>query len=333
MRENYKWLEEAANVTKDVLPEAFLLKSSTHGKYLDSFKLKPININYFQKKLESELVDLYEKYRRKDRNILNIYDIDDPQKEDAIVISMNDFEQAKVTVDKIFLNTDANPIDSLDTMQKAKFCAIYFEIPDNKSIIIFGSISLYLKNSKNIGLVTEYTEEGLKELENPVLTFNVYFPCIYFEEKEIIIFLDIKMGEKIFQLTEHHREISKSVFKRLEEEGLQIKQDVLDEELKNKTIVNNIAKLEKNFLFDKDINFYKKAQKRLTDEKVDDNDTHLKIVNDKIILDGKVEIKTFLNATEHNYVKSIMPDDDDTLYQSSSKHKVKKKIQKQNHTT
>lgn len=301
----------------------FLLRKSTHGKYLDSYKLKPVKTNYFRKKLKSVIDELHEKYNNNDIKIKNFHDDD----ENAVsILDVNEYNSIKNTIEQILQSLETNPIESLKSMKRVNYSAMLFDMPEEKSLITIDTVSIFNKAFDKFGLVATYDEIGLQELEkDSLLIFGLSIPCIYFEEEEKLLVLDRAKTEKIFNLIEHYQEKANEKFEELEnEEIIELDKGVLTAELKNITTARRIDKMIKGNLFTTDIEIYKKHDEYLKKHpEIDDELTQLIIKNNKVVLDTQDRIKSFLHITSMNIVNPVI--DNSQTYISFQKRKVKTK--------
>ena len=304
----------------------FLLKKSTHGKYLDAYRLKPIKTQYFKRKLRAELECIKEKYESNQIKIRNFYR-EDTDENTLSILDVSKHASIKNTIEQILQSADANPIDSMKSMRLARFSAMLYDIPDEKSMIALDFVSIFSKSAfEKGGLVATYDEVGLEELKkDSALVFRFGLPCIYFEEEEKLLVLNKPKTEEIFNLLEHYQEKASAKFKELEdEEIIDIDNALLQGELKNITTARRINNMIEGDMFTTDIGFYKKYEKFFSEHSdLDDELTKLTIKQGKVLLHDKNHFQSYLHMTSYNIQQSVIEDEE--IYIAFQKRKVKRK--------
>jgi hypothetical protein len=302
---------DTAQSLGDIKPVGFLLKKPTHGRYLDAFKLKPVKTDYFRSKLALELIRIGEQVNKGE---IRMVDFDDENADDENTISVMDVEKyqsVKTTIAQIFQQSASNPIDSLKTMQRAKFSAMVFTIPQNKSVIALDNVSIFYKNAfEKFGLVAGYDEDGLGALgKDSALVFKYGLPCIYFEEKKRLLIIDSKRTEDMFSLLEHYQAKGNMQFTELSQTILTLDNAVLQAELKNITTARRISRMIDGKLFSADIALYKRHEAFIKSRGIDDKLVQIEISGDRVVVDTKEKFKAFLHVTSLNLVNPVLAPD------------------------
>ena len=305
-----------------ISPMGFLLKKARHGKYLNAYRMKPINTDYFRDKLMLTLKSVYDKYKTREIKIKDIYaDVDDNA---VVILDVNEYQTIKSTIEQIFQDAETMPMDSLKSTARAKFSAMLFDIPDGKSVISIDTVEVFFKNVFEKGIfVATYDETAVEEMKHDsALVFRYELPCIYFEEEEKLLVLDRKKTEGIFNLLEHYQKNARTKFVELVDENIvEIDSAVLDSELKNITTARKINSMIKTDEFTKDIDFYKEYKSKSSD--FDDKLAQITIKNDKVIISNKDDLLAFLHITRDDVIESLMYPD--KKYISYVKRPIKRK--------
>ena len=305
-----------------ISPMGFLLKKARHGKYLNAYRMKPINTDYFRDKLMLTLKSVYDKYKTREIKIKDIHaDVDDNA---VVILDVNEYQTIKSTIEQIFQDAETMPMDSLKSTARAKFSAMLFDIPDGKSVISIDTVEVFFKNVFEKGIfVATYDETAVEEMKHDsALVFRYELPCIYFEEEEKLLVLDRKKTEGIFNLLEHYQKNARTKFVELVDENIvEIDSAVLDSELKNITTARKINSMIKTDEFTKDIDFYKEYKSKSSD--FDDKLAQITIKNDKVIISNKDDLLAFLHITRDAVIESMMYPD--KKYISYVKRPIKRK--------
>ncbi|MDE1728186.1 hypothetical protein [Candidatus Nitrosotalea okcheonensis] len=295
---NYDWIFDSISNLENITPKGFLLKKSTHGRYLDAFKLKPIKTVYFRKKIISELKRIKEAYDKEQIKIVS-FDKQDTEDNALSVLDIDKFSSIKSTIDQISQSAEANSIDSLKSMERAKFSAMLFDIADEKSVIAIDTVSIFSKAFEKGGLVATYDEIGLHELtQDSALVFKFGLPCIYFEEKKKLLVIDRESTESIFNLLEHYQKKASVQFSETLVDIIKLDDGVFQSEIKNITVARRINNMIEGGLFTTDIELYKKHETIIKSHpEWDDELTQLVIEDNKVKLDSSDRFKSFLHLT------------------------------------
>ena len=329
--DNYDWVFDNVKKIKNIKPMGFILKKSKKGKYLESYRLKIIKTEYFRDKIQKRFNIVEDKIKKKETKIKKFHQEITDEENVVFVLDVEDHSSIKKTIDEIYQTSSANESDKLETLDKAKFSAMLFDLPEEESIIGLDFVSIYDKKAfKKMGLIATYDENGLEELEkDAVLVFKFTLPCIYFEKKSKLIIFDKKKTETMFNLMEYYQEKARKTFTKLKDEDIiEISNNVFESEIKNVENARKINKMIEDDSFIMDVDRYKKYDKFLkNDPDIDDELTRLEIKNNKVIIDNKDKFRSFLHMTENNLQRSVLDDDDDT-YISFRKRKVKRKSDK-----
>lgn len=300
----------------------FLLRKARHGQYLDAFRMKPVRTNYFKNKLELSLNTVLTRYHN---NEIKFDDMHIDTEEDAVVVlDVDRYQTVRLTIEHIFQQAEANELDSLKSVTGAKFSAMLFGIPNNNSVIAIDSVSIYNKTVFEKGqLVATYDDVSLQELkEDSVLIFEYGLPCIYFEKMRKLLVLDKQKTEKIFNLLEYYRKNAQTKFDELvDEELVEINNVMLNLELSNITTARKINNMVRTDSFTKNIDYYKEYEKRSTD--FDDDQAKITIKNDKVIINTKDDLRSFLYITREDILESIM--DPDRKFLAFKKRPIRRK--------
>jgi len=222
-------------------------------------------------------------------------------------------------------NTDKNSIDSLKSMERARFSGMLFAIPSNKSLIAIDFVSIYDKKAfEKFGLVATYNTLGLEELgHDAILIFKFSLPCIYFEEEKKLLVINREKTEAIFNLLEHYQEKAMGKFEELVESKI-IKLDnaILQGEIKNITTARKINIMIETELFTTNIELYKKHEQLIKNHpEWDDELTQLSIEKDQVVIDTIDKFQSFLTITSFDIVNPAV--DPTQHYISSKKRKIK----------
>lgn len=322
--DKYQWIFDTIKNIENIKPECFLLRKDQRGKFFHSYKLKPVQTEYFGSTIKSKLLETKEGYNNKEIKIINFYD----EETDDYIVSILDatkYDFIQKTIENIFQTSSANEIEKLDLMEKVNFSALLFKIPDKKSIIALDSVSIFNQAFKKIGLVTTYDDKGIEKLkkDKSILVFKLGLPCIYFEEFKKILVFDRPKTEKILNLKEYYKEKAKTKFRKLVDEGIIDMDDkIFEKETDNITTVRRINKMIENNIFTTDITIYRKYETYFKKHvEIDDEITKLEIKNDKIMLHSKQHFQSFLHLTEDNLEQSVI--DDSKIFVAYRKRKVK----------
>lgn len=322
-KENFSWVFNSIVDLENVKPTGFLLKKATHGRYLDAFKLKSVRTSYFRKKLMLEINRVKEKYESGDLKITD-FDKDDTEDENVItILDVDKLSSIKNTIDQIFQQSESNPIDSLKSMERAKFSAMLFDMPDGKSLIAIDSVSIFDKNAfEKGGLVATYDDLGVQELgKDSVLIFRFGLPCIYFEEKKKLLVINKAKTEQIFNLLEHYQQRANEKFEELESNMITVDDGVLQSELKNITIARRINNMIESQAFPSDIQFYKRHEEFIKQNGLDDELTQIFIKDGRVMIDSHDRFKSFLHITSLNIVNPVI--DPQQYFVAFRKRKIK----------
>lgn len=285
---------------ENVSVKGFLLKKTTHGRHLDAFKLKPVRTNYFKKKVLSELIRIKEEYENKTLKIVK-FDKHDSEENVVSILDVEKYSSIKNTIYQIFQSSEANSMDSLKSMQRAKFSAMLFDLSDDKSLITIDSVSIHNKAFEKGSLVATYDDVGLRELDkDSTLIFKFGLPCIYFNKEKKLLVINREQTEKIFNLLEHYQEKAKKQFNQLiADEIIDLDKDVFQDEIKNIVTARKINHMVEDGVFTNDITIYKKHEQLIADHpEWDDEYTQLLIKQNRVVLDSNNRIKSFLTITK-----------------------------------
>lgn len=320
---NYNWIFESSENIKNIKPHAFLLKKAQHGRFLNSFRLKVVKTNQFQKSTEKKLIEITTDIKNKSKKIKKFHS-DFTDDYDYFVLDKTKHSYIRETITELFQTADTNPISSLKTMTKMKISAVVFKMPDNKSIIAIDTVSVYDKEAlEGAGLLATYDELGIEELKkDSALIFNFNFPCLFFEETGQLLVLDKKLTERIFNFSEIYIKKSTEIFEKLQsEEIIEIDEAVLQKELKTLTMSRRINNMIEDNQFKTDIAIYKKYESFLKrhPEFVDEY-TKLTIKNDKVLIKDEHDFRSFVFMTGFNILKSVVGED--KYYIAFKKRKV-----------
>lgn len=297
---DHDWLFESITELENVSVKGFLLKKSTHGRYLDAFKLKSIRTSYFKKKVMSELERIKKDYEDEKLKIVN-FDKHDSEENVVSILEVEKYSSIKNTIDQIFQSSEANAMDSLKSMQRAKFSAMLFDLPDEKSLITIDSVAIHNKAFEKGSLVATYDEIGLRELDkDSALIFKFGLPCIYFHKQKKLLVINREQTETIFNLLEHYQEKAIKKFNELVSDGIiELDKDIFQHEIKNITTARKINNMVEERVFTKDITIYKKHEELIiAHPEWDDEYTQLLIKENKVILNSNNRIKSFLIITK-----------------------------------
>ena len=330
MVEDYQWIFDGINNIDNMQPQGYLLKKRGQKQQLDSYKLKVIKPEYFREKIKSKLGEMQKKLNNKEIKITKFYKEDT----DESVISILDVDKhiwIKNTINDIFQTSAANSMNKLDDMENARFSAMLFKIPGNKSIIAIDFVSIFSEAFEKVGLVATYDDIGLQELnKNAVLVFKFGLPCVYFEERNKLVVLDKKDTEKIFNLLEHYQKKANQKFKELiDEEIIEIDEKILQTELEKIGPARRINNMIEEDIFTTDIAVYKKYDVFFKNHnEIDDELTQLSIKDNKVIIDTKDRFYSFLHLAGYNLGQSVI--DDKFLFITFQKRKIKTKKKSKN---
>ena len=323
MVNDYQWIFDGIDNIDNIQPQGFLLKKDGHKRQLDSYRLKVIKTTYFRKNLKSKLEEMQKKLNNKEIKITKFYKEDT----DEFVISIlnaDEYIWIKNTITDIFQTSATNSIGKLDNMENARFSAMLFKIPENKSIIAIDFVSIFSKAFEKFGLVATYDDIGLQELDkDAALVFKFGLPCIYFEEVHKLVVLHKKDTEDIFNLLEHYQKKANQKFNELvDEEIIEINKALLQTELKKIGPARKINNMIEEGMFITDIAVYKKYDAFLKKhDEFDDELTQLSIKNNKVIIDTKDRFHSFLYLTGYNLGQSVI--DDKILFIAFQKRRIK----------
>ena len=306
----------------DIYPMGFLLRKTRHGGYLDAFKMKPINTNYFKTKLETALKTVLDRSKNGE---IRFEDMHEDTEDDAVVVlDVGGYQTVRHTIEQIFQHTEANELDSLKSVIGAKFSAMLFGIPDGKSVIAIDSVDIYDKTVVEKGyFIATYDDTALEELkQDSALVFKYGLPCIYFEKENKLLVLNRRKTEQIFNLVEYYRKNAETKFAELKDEGIvEIDDDVLNSELKNITTARKINNMIKTDSFTRNIDYYKEYESRSSD--FDDERAKITIKNNKVVISSKDDLRSFLHITREDVLESMM--DPDKKFLAFKKRPIKRK--------
>lgn len=326
--DDYQWIFDGIENIKNIRPHGFLLKKDRHKQQLDSFKLKTIQTTYFRKKLKLKLEEIQKKLNSKEIKIAKFYGGTD---ESVIsILNVDKHIWIKNTIDDIFQTSTADSIKQLDGMEHARFSAMLFPIPENKSIIAIDFVSIFSKAFERFGLVATYDNIGLQELKkNAALAFRFDLPCVYFEETHKLVVLNKKCTEDIFNLLEQYQKKANQKFKKLvDEKIIKIDETILQQELKKITTARKINNMIETGTFTTDIAVYKKYDAFLKKHtEFDDKLTKLCIKNDRVIINDLDHFNSFLHFAADDLGQSVI--NDQLLFIAFNKRRINtKKISK-----
>ena len=297
-----KWIDHA-------MPMAFLLRRDTKSKQLDSFRLKPIgDATKLHDKMRGKIKEWIENESNKKRPIRDFekyYDVDG--------IAIMDVEKSSFvneTIKTIFEMSSSNPIDSLKSMQSARYSAVLFSLPNQNSIVAIDTVAVYHQAFGKVGHLLSY-DDDVSDLDGMIL-FKFDMPCIYFEKLNKLLVLDRKATETMFNLIEHYQNKIEGRFEGLVSEGI-IDMDVRDLRgwTKNITAARRVNAMIQKGLFDQEIDVYKKYKKYLNEHPdIDDDELRLEIINDRISILDEKHFKSFLNFAETNLQQSVIDPND-----------------------
>lgn len=289
----------------NILPIGFLLKKNRHGRYLDAYRMKPIRTDYFTKKLKSTLDAVHNRYLNGE--IKFEYMHEDTEDDAVVILDVNDYQTIKRTIEEILLQADANSLDRLKSVKDARFSAMLFGIPNDRSVIAIDSVLILSQDFFNKGyFVATYDDEFVDAFKkDSVLAFEYELPCIYFEKERKLLVLDRKKTEKIFNLIEYYQKNAKTKFHELVDSGIiEITDDVLSSELRNITVARQINNMIKANSFTRDIEYYKKYKDKSSD--FDDNRTKITIRDNKVMISNRDDFRSFLHITKDDVLESIV---------------------------
>ncbi len=319
-----KWKEirDALEGLDDVMPMAFLLRKDTRSRHLHSFKLRPIgNKTKLHNKLRRKIKGRLEGMADEKRPIKNF---DKDYESDSITImDVKKSSFVDETLKTILQMADTDPIDSLKSMQTAKYSATLFRMPDHGSIITIDSVAVYHEGFKKVGHLLSY-DDDVSDVDGMIM-FKFDLPCIYFEKFGMLLVLDRKATEQIFNLIEHYQDRIKDYFEDLaDDDRIDINLDDLKEWTKTMTMARRVNAMIQNGMLDRDIDVYERYRDYLDSHSdIDDDGLLLKLDNGTISIPDKKHFESFLNFSETNLQQSVI-DPNDT-YVTSRKRKVVRK--------
>ena len=95
----------------DIRPMGFLLKKARHGRYLDAYKMKPINTDYFKKKLKSTLKTLHDRSKNGEIKFDNRHE--DTEDDAVAVLDVSEYQTVMSTIDQIPPASRSEPFGQL----------------------------------------------------------------------------------------------------------------------------------------------------------------------------------------------------------------------------
>lgn len=315
-------IKDALEGLEDVMPMAFLLRKDTRSRQLYSVRLKPIgDRTKLHDKLKAKIRERVEDMVGERRPIK---DFDKDYESDSITImDVKKSSFVSETLKTIFQMADTDPIGSLKSMRTVKYSAVLFPMPGHASIITIDRVAVYHKGFKKVGHLLSY-DDDVSDVDGMIL-FKFDLPCIYFEKLGILLVLDRKATEQMFNLIEHYQDKIKNHFEDLAgDDRVDIDLDDLKEWTKTITMARRVNAMIQNGLLDRDVAVYEKYKKYLDDRPdIDDDELRLKLENGKISIPDKKHFVSFLNFAEKNLQQSVIDPND--LYLASRKRKVVRK--------
>lgn len=314
-------IKDALKGIERVMPMAFLLRRDTKSKQLDSFRLKPIgDATKLHGKLKAKI-------KRRVEGVVDerrpIRDFDKDYEGDGItVMNVEKSSFVRKTLEAIFEMSDANPIGSLKNMKMAKYSAVLFPMPDGNAVIAIDKVAVYHKEFNKVGHLLSY-DDDVSDVDGMIL-FKFDLPCIYFEKFGLLLVLDRKATEQMFNLIEHYQGRIRDYFEGLGDDMVDMDMGDLNEWTKTITVARRVNAMIQNGFLDREITVYEKYKEYLdAHPEIDDDGLRLEMDNGKISIPDKKHFESFLNFAETNLQQSVIDSDD--IYVASRKRKVVRK--------
>lgn len=304
------------------MPVAFILRKHHAGKYLESFRLRPVKTQYFQNRIRDKIEDLKAKIEGGDVKIKNFH-IDDIAQANMYILDVCQYAYIANTIVQVQQHTAASEIDTLKSMKRAKISALMFELSE-ETIIAFDTVQIFSKAFQK-GYLATYDESGLDDLpKDSFLLFNLNLPCIYFRNKKKLLVFDLDKTERIFNLLEHYQNKANEKFQKLSEEDIiDLDPIIFSREIKHTQTARKIYKLILEDRFDVTVEECVKYKKEIDNQNIDDESCKIDIENNKILIHSKENLDSFLHFIGYDVQESLR--DRNQKYLSITKRRLQTK--------
>jgi len=285
-------------------------------------KLKPELKNYLRTNLSKYLTDRWNEIQSGDVK-LRRFNLDNFTRYDYGFIENQELAILDSLIEKIIAN-DGTYIEDLKNMKKSK--SVCVQIYDNEkklNVIVFTDVS-YSTIHSDEDVATKMIDEKLEQIKDDIVVFSNSITSAYFVDDKLFVMFNEPATEKLFGLNEYYKEASKKIILELSPELIQTTAIFLEDNLTDKKLQSDIVKMHSSGQFDKTIENYKK-HKELFDQHhdLDPKLTQVDITaDDKIKLDTKEKLKTFVHMSKHNILQD--PLDTRDLYIVYGKQSMKK---------
>jgi hypothetical protein len=298
------------------------LRNPEEKLFPNPVKLQPNMKTYLKTSMTEYIIKKWNEVQNEDVK-LRRFNLDSFTSDDYGFIENGELTILDSLIEKINAD-DGTYIEDLRNMGNSKsFCVQIYDNDKNLNIIVFSDIK-YSTVKFDEDIASKMTDKKLEQISDDVVIFSNFITSVYFVDAKLFLLFDEPATENLLGLNEYYKEASKKIILELSPELVDTTATFLDENLTSKKIQSDIVKMQASGQFDKTIENYKK-HKELFDSHpdLDPKLTQVDITDDdKIKLDTKEKLETFVHMSKHNILQD--PLDTRDLYIVYGKHSMKK---------
>jgi hypothetical protein len=214
-------------------------------------------------------------------------------------------------------------IHSLKQVKEFDAYAVEFHLPSG-NLIYFRRIGLAQLITKKFDVTYIFQRGKFNKIEDDIVAFDKQVDCVYFDYSNSLLVISKYDVEIIFNFKEYYQVHSQAVFQGLVDLNLiEVTDQVMVDMLGNYYTTKRITGLLKEGKFNRTIEFFREHSKYFEKKRneLQDDKIQLEIRNNRVIINNKEKLDTFLNICDDDYVEGVISG---ISYVANTKEKLSK---------